>query len=405
MQFKVKILREDGASEEKIVEAPNKVALYDSIRQEGGKLVSSKEVTGSFFNVIYHRINSMLGRVGQQEIVMFSRNMSAMLKAGLSLSRALSVMEHQTRNEKFKKILGDVNEEIKKGGNFSTGLEKYQNIFSVLFVSMVRAGEESGNLGDTLSVISDQMEKTYLLKKKIKGAMIYPAVILSAMVIIGVLMMIYVVPSLTGTFKELKVELPPTTKVIIGISDFLQNHTLLFLALTFGIIFGLISALKTTPGRRIMDYITPRFPVIGNIVQEANAARTARTLSSLLSAGVEVVNALSITKDVLQNSYYKEVIDEAQVQIQKGAPMSAVFMDHEEIYPILVGEMISVGEETGALSDMLSRLAIFYENEVDQKTKDLSTIIEPFLMLFIGGAVGFFAIAMISPTYSIMNNI
>jgi type IV pilus assembly protein PilC len=154
-----------------------------------------------------------------------------------------------------------------------------------------------------------------------------------------------------------------------------------------------------------MDYITPRFPVIGNIVQEANAARTARTLSSLLSAGVEVVNALSITKDVLQNSYYKEVIDEAQVQIQKGAPMSAVFMDHEEIYPILVGEMISVGEETGALSDMLSRLAIFYENEVDQKTKDLSTIIEPFLMLFIGGAVGFFAIAMISPTYSIMNNI
>ncbi len=405
MQFKVKILKEDGTDEEKIIEAPNKVALYDVIRQDGGKLVSAKEVTGSFLNIIYHRINSMLGRVGQQEIVMFSRNISAMLKAGLSLSRALSVMEHQTKNEKFKKILGDVNEEIKKGGNFSTGLAKYQSIFSVLFVSMVKAGEESGNLGDTLGVIADQMEKTYLLKKKIKGAMIYPAVILSAMIIIGVLMMIYVVPSLTGTFKELKVELPPTTKVIIGISDFLQNHTILFLFIVFGVIFGIVSASKTTPGKRMIDYITPRFPVLGGIVQEANAARTARTLSSLLSAGVEVVGALSITKDVLQNSYYKEVIDEAQAQIQKGAPMSAVFMDHEEIYPILVGEMISVGEETGALSDMLSRLAIFYETEVDQKTKDLSTIIEPFLMLFIGGAVGFFAIAMISPTYSIMNNI
>ena len=155
----------------------------------------------------------------------------------------------------------------------------------------------------------------------------------------------------------------------------------------------------------MFDYITPRVPIVGGIVQESYAARTARTLSSLLMAGVEVIMALSITKDVLGNTYYKEVLEEAEKVIQKGSPMSEVFLKHEEIYPILVGEMMSVGDETGSLSDMLARLAIFYENEVDQKTKDLSTIIEPFLMLFIGASVGFFAVAMISPTYSVLTNI
>lgn len=404
-KFDVKVIGKDGAVENRTIEAVSKTVVYEQIRAEGGKLVSAKEIEESGLKGLMNKIDSIIGNVKTEEKIMFARNVSAMLSAGLALSRTITIMERQTKNQKFKKILADVNEEIGKGGTFAGALQKYPKVFSSLFTSMVRAGEESGGLAGALTTVADQMEKSHLLVKKIRGAMIYPSVIVFAMILIGVLMMMYVVPSLTATFKELNVELPATTSFIIAISDFLQAHTILFFVFMFGSIFGIITVAKTEKGKRFFDYVFPRFPMIGGIVKEVNSARTARTLSSLLSAGVEVVLALSITRDVLQNSYYKEVVKEAEEAIQKGSPMSAVFMKHEEIYPILVGEMMAVGDETGAVSDMLEKLATYYENEVDRKTKDLSTIIEPFLMLFIGGGVGFFAVAMIQPTYSVLNNI
>ena len=405
MKFNVKAISKEGVIESKMLEAVTKTALYELVRQSGGKLVSVKEVSSDALQNLFDKFSMFTGRIKLQEKIMFTRNIAAMLSAGLSLSRALAIMERQTKNQKFKTVLQSMNEEIGKGSTFSDALSKYSAIFSPLLVSMVKAGEETGSLSGSLLVVSDQMEKNYQLIRKIKGAMIYPAIIISAMLLIGVLMMIYVVPSLTATFKELHVELPATTKVIIAVSDFLQSHTILFFVLVFGGIGAIMAGAKTKRGSRFLDYCTPRFPIVGAIVQEAYAARTARTLSSLLSAGVEVITALSITKDVLGNSYYKEVMEEAKKIIQKGSPLSEVFLKHEEIYPILVGEMMSVGDETGSLADMLGKLAVFYETEVDQKTKDLSTIIEPFLMLFIGASVGFFAVAMISPTYSVLNNI
>ncbi len=404
-KFKVKIVNKEGQIESKEFEAVTKTALYEQVRAGGGKLVSAKEVARGGLQEMMDRINAFIGRVKLQEKIMFTRNVAAMLSAGLSLSRAIAIMERQTKNQKFKEILQEVNEEIGKGSTFSLALSKHPKTFSSLLISMVRAGEESGGLADALLVVGEQMEKNYMLMKKIKGAMIYPTIIVMAMIGIGVLMMIFVVPSLTATFVELKVELPTSTKLVIVVSDFLQDHTILFFLILFGGIAGIMALAKTKRGSRAFDYITPRIPVIGNIVQESYAARTARTLSSLLTAGVEVIMALSITKDVLGNSYYKEVLEEAEKIIQKGSPMSEVFLKHEEIYPVLVGEMMSVGDETGSLSGMLLKLAEFYENEVDQKTKDLSTIIEPILMLFIGSAVGFFAVAMISPTYSVLNTI
>lgn len=405
MKFEVKVANQDGVIESKEMESVSKTALYEEIRSGGGKLISAKEKGEGTLTAIVNKIDGIIGSVKLQEKIIFARNVAAMLAAGLALSRAIAIMERQTRNQKFKKILASMNEEISKGGTFSSALAKYPDVFPMIFVSMVRAGEESGSLGNALQVIADQFEKNYLLQKKIRGAMIYPAIIVVAMIGIGILLMIYVVPSLTATFTELHVELPLSTQLIIAVSNFLKNHTILFFGAFFGAIGGVIAYFKTEFGSRQFDYITPRFPILGEIVKQSYAARTNRTLSSLLSSGVEVVTALTITKDVLGNTYYKDVIDEAQKQIEKGAPMSAVFIAHEEIYPVLVGEMMSVGEETGALAEMLLKLADFYEGEVDQKTKDLSTIIEPFLMLFIGAGVGFFAVAMISPTYSVMNNI
>ena len=249
------------------------------------------------------------------------------------------------------------------------------------------------------------MERSSNLKKKIKGAMIYPSIVVVVMLSIGVLMMIYVIPTLTKTFKELKSELPTSTKVVIGLSDFLANHSFIAIGMLIGGIAGFMALLRTYYGQRAFDWLIIRVPVIGVMAKETNAARTARTLSSLLASGVDVVGAINITNDVVQNSLYKVVLTEAAARVEKGRPLSEVFMEREDLYPVLVGEMIAVGEETGQIAKMLEQLAVFYENEVEQKTKDLSTIIEPLLMVVIGSAVGFFALAMIAPIYSISDSI
>jgi type IV pilus assembly protein PilC len=225
------------------------------------------------------------------------------------------------------------------------------------------------------------------------------------MVIVGILMMIFVVPTLTSTFEETGVSLPWSTQFIINISDTFRYHWLLLLAVLVPlvVVFGIV--LKLPKGKRTLDWLWLHIPVIGDLNREINAARTVRTLSSLLSSGVDVVVAMGITGQVIQNSYFKGVIEHAKKVIQNGEAISGVFLQNQKLYPSFVGEMMSVGEETGKLSSMLMEVAIYYENEVDRRTKDMSAIVEPFLMVIIGVVVGFFAISVISPMYSVMDNI
>lgn len=402
--FEYKIKEASGEISEGVMEANDRYALAEQLKKEGKNVLSIEEAAEGF-SINMEFVNKLLSRIKLQDKINFTRNLSAMIKAGLALSRALGILERQTQNVKFKAIIGDLSAEISKGNSLSVGLGKFPKVFSSLFVSMVRAGEESGNLSDTLSVIGLQLEKSYTLRKKIKGAMIYPAIVISAMVIIGVLMLIYVVPTLVATFQELGGEMPASTRFIIFLSTVLSDHLFLFIIATAGVIASLVFARRTERGKRVIDAVILRLPVIAKIAKESNAARTTRTLSSLLSSGVDLVEALSITRDVMQNSYYKTVLEQAGVDVQKGKPLSSVFKGAENIYPILVGEMIEVGEETGKLSEMLLQVALFYEGEVDAATKDLSTIIEPLLMVLIGAGVGFFAVSMISPMYEVMNNI
>ena len=231
--------------------------------------------------------------------------------------------------------------------------------------------------------------------------MIYPSIILIAMIIIAVLMLMFVVPTLTQTFEEFGADLPASTQSIIAISKFFIENTLIAFLIPAILVALVMYALRTYKGKRMFHYVLLHLPIIGELVKEIQSARTTRTLSSLLSSGVEIVTAISITGDVHQNSYYQDVLLQAQIDVQKGAPLSGVFTKNEHLYPILVGEMISVGEETGKLSDMLLNIAEFYESEVEQKTKDMSTIVEPFLMIIIGAFVGFFALSMIAPIYSL----
>ncbi len=397
----------NGAKVEETIEAKDRFEVYDVARQNGHTVSSVSEVSkmGFGFNIDFEKINYYINRVKQDELVMLTRNLGSMLTAGLSLVRALSVIERQSKNPRLKGTITQIQERINKGDPFFEALGGFPKIFDDLYVAMVRAGEESGGLAETLQTLSLQMERSSSLKKKIKGAMIYPAIVMTIMVGIGVLMMIYVMPSITDTFKSLEVDLPGTTQVLIGMSDFMVAHTLLVLAGMVGMVLGFMYMLKTSWGSRGFAWLVVRLPIVGKIAKEANAARTARTLSSLLKAGVDVLRSLSITEDVVQNYYYKQIIKEANAKVEKGNPLSEVFIAHDKLYPILVGEMIAVGEETGQISEMLEQLAIFYENEVEHKTKDLSTIIEPLMMVVIGGSVGFFALAMIAPIYSISDSI
>lgn len=396
-----------GEEIEKTIEATDRFAVYEVARKEGHTVTAINEGNpfslSKFLNV--QKINYYLSRVKADELVMVTRNLGSMLIAGLPLSRALSVIERQSNNPRLKGILISVQARITKGDQFNEALAEFPNVFDDLYVAMVRAGEESGSLSDSLQILSVQMERASSLKKKIKGAMMYPAIVLVIMVAIGILMMIYVMPSITGTFKSLGSELPATTRALMAASDFMVANTLLAISTMIGSVVLFIYLLKTRIGKRVFSWLVVRLPIVGKIAKEANAARMARTLSSLLSSGVDVLRALTITQDVVQNYYYKQIIGEAAKRVEKGTALSETFIERKDLYPILVGEMIAVGEETGQIANMLKELAVFYENEVEHKTKDLSTIIEPLLMVVIGGTVGFFALAMIAPIYSIADAI
>lgn len=392
--------KSDGEVYKGTAEAADRFELYSIVRREGGKIVSVNEDAGNNkWSIGYW--NGKLSSVKEYDKILMARNLGAMLGAGLSLSRALAVLERQTKNPRLSSTIGDVAGDVRRGESLHAALAKFPKMFPNIFVAMVRAGEEGGDLPSALKLVSEQMERMYDLKKKIKGAMIYPCIILIAIFGIGVVMMIVVVPTLAQTFAEMQTSLPKATQFVIGVSNFLVQYTVVALALIVALIGAFYGALKTWWGKRGVDFALLYMPVIGQMVREVNAARTSRTLASLISSGVDVISALDIVYEVVQNSFFRAVIDNAKVAVGQGEPLSAAFARREDLYPAFVGEMMAVGEETGQTAEMLKRLAIFYEEEVDRKTKDMSTIIEPFLMLLIGGAVGFFAYAMITPIYSL----
>lgn len=403
MKFKYKEQNKDGKVVEGVAESQDTFTLAREIRERGSTPLSVKEFNEKEFKFSLNI--EVFKSVSLSEKIMFSNNLSGMLSAGLSLTRALTVLEKQTTNQYLNSILKSLIDDINKGGTLSLGMKKFPKVFSGVFVSMVHSGEESGGLPRTLSEIGVTLKKTADLNRKIKGALIYPSIIVGAIFLIGILMMIYVVPTLIKTFKDIGVDLPASTRFIIFISDSLTQHFFLFMLVVAGVIGGCYLFAQSSFTKRYFDLLIIKIPTLGTLIREMNTARTARTLSSLLASGVDVSKALSITEEVVQNIHYKELLHSSVDSIEKGVALSVSFKENTHLYPIMVGEMIEVGEETGKLSEMLSDIATFYETEVDNKTKNLSTIIEPVLMIFIGGAVGFFAIAMIKPMYSVMDNI
>ncbi len=382
-------------------EAKDRFDLAQMVRSDGYIMLSYEQKKERKFSLDFFDIRN----VSTADKMIFSRNLGVMVSAGLSIVKGLEILSRQTKNKKFKKIILALIEGVQKGNPLSESMKGYPSVFSSLFVAMVKVGEESGQLSQSLKNIGEQLGQDHSLSKKIRGAMIYPAIIIIAMIVVGILMLIYVVPTLISTFRDLNLDLPASTRAIIFLSDFMAANSVLVLGFFLLITLVIFWFFRTERGKRAVSFTLLYFPLFSSIVKKVNSARTSRTLASLISSGVNVLEALSITEEVLQNYRYKKVLEEAKASIQKGAPISETFKKFTNLYPVLVGEMMSVGEETGKLSEMLSRLAVFYEEEVSNATKDLATVIEPILMVIIGTVVGFFVISMISPMYSMMGSV
>lgn len=378
--------------------------LASQLRGEGFLITSIKEIKekkvkdrSNFWQIFEH--------VSLEEKMMFARNTSVMVSSGLPLSRAIKNLSLQTNNQGFQRILREIEIHLQSGGTLADGLEKFPKVFNELFVNMVRVGETGGNLEEVLEILALQLEKEHDLVKKVRGAMVYPAVVLVAMIGIAIIMMTYVVPQITAVFQDLNSSLPASTRFIIMVSNAFREH---YILVSIGIVFGLILtkflAISKT-GKKVTAIFLINCPFIKNIVIKMNCARFARIYSSLLKSGVSVVESLKIIARTLPNVYYKRFFNQASESVQKGVNLSQIVYKEKNIFPILVPQMVEVGEETGKTEEVLSKMADFYEEEVSQLTKNLSAIIEPALMIVIGTAVGFFAISILQPMYSVLENI
>lgn len=398
-----------GEKKSGTLEAKDELHLAKLLHQEGYVLISAdeegaKRTPHHFFKKWWGAI-PFLGRVSLTEKMMFTRNLQVMVAAGLSLPRALKILGAQTKSAKLKKALSEIVDEIVKGRSFSEALGQHPDIFSELFQNMVKVAEESGTLEEVLKTLTRQMEREHELRTKVKGAMTYPAVIIAAMIGIGILMLIMVVPKLSETFEELGIDLPPTTKFVIATGNFLAQFWYLIPLIILALVVLVKILLSLKAGKKMMDTLFLKLPIISPIVRKTNAAYTVRTLSSLIASGVPIVSSLEIISRALSNVYFKQAVAEAAERVRKGADLSEALKPYQNIYPSLVVQMLEVGEETGQTPDILAKLADFFEEAVTNTTKNLASVIEPVLMLIIGAAVGFFAVSMIQPMYSMLGSL
>ena len=396
---------QEGEDKSGTAEAKTERELARTLRQQGLILIRAeleeKEKKKRKFEISL----PFFGGVSLVEKMMFTRNLQVMIAAGLPLPRAIGTLAEQAKSRKFKKALLGIREEITRGKSFSDSLSPYPDIFPELFQSMVKVGEEAGTIEEVLTILAQQMEREHDLKSKVKGAMIYPAIIICAMLGIGIMMLIMVVPQLAETFEELNIELPLTTQLVIGLATFLLEKWYLVILILIFLIFLFWRLMKTKEGKKIIDKLTLKAPIISSIVIKTNSASTVRTLSSLITAGVPIVRSLEVTSGTLGNIYFKTAMAEAAEKVRKGGKLSEALKPHQEIYPPIVIQMIAVGEETGETSSILAKLAEFFEGEVATATKNLTAVIEPVLMIIIGAAIGFFAISMIQPMYSMLGSL
>ncbi len=399
--FNYLAISKDGTTQSATIDAVDMMAAGHMLKDQGLMPLELHEKRDRAF---WHALSGLSGVSLKQKIV-FIEDLHIMLKSGITAPRALKIIAKQTKQKKFQAIVYDLSTQVEAGKSLHEVMGMYPKIFSHIFVSMVKVGELSGNLEKSLEYLSIQLEREADLKSKTKGAMIYPAVIVTAMVVIGIVMAIFVLPKLTATFKEFGGQLPLTTRMVITVSDFMSGHAILVILGLIGLVAVVIAFLRTPPGKRAFAWIALHMPIIAPIVQKINMARFARIMSSLMGSGIAIIEGLNVTALAMDNVYYHDVILAAAEKVKLGQPLTEALNVDDRLFPFLITQMLQVGEETGSLEEIMQQLAVHFEGEVDNTMRNFSSIIEPLLLLAIGGVVGFLALALISPIYNLSQSI
>jgi len=382
------------------VEAESKQAVSDQLKQRGLIVLdiadkhSSREIELAFMK-----------RVKATELAVFARQLSTMISSGMSILRALYVLEEQTESKFLKETIVAVRKDVEAGLSLSDAMARHSKVFSPLFVAMTQAGEMGGVLEDSLMRVADQLQKDAALRRQIKAAMVYPTMVIIFAVGVMMALVAFLVPVFVGVFKQFGGELPSLTKVSVFMSEMVTGYWWLIFGMAGAIATAFIKWKKTDWGRRRWDHFRLHVPMkIGTIVQQVAVARWSRTLASLTSAGVPLLQALDITGRTGGNAAVEEAMEGVIASVKRGGTIAAP-LSQAPIFPSMVTHMVGVGEETGALDAMLDRVAEFYEEQVEASVKALTSILEPIMIIVIGGIVGFIVISMYLPLFEVYNHI
>ncbi len=388
---------ESGLQTKGVISANNKEAALKKLRDKNKIIISVTEKTKGkslFFSK---------PRMSFQDKMMFTKHLCTMIKVGITVTEALEIMISQTKSASIRGMYEDIMDMVKTGQTLANSLKKYNYIFTDLFINMIQTGEESGNMEGVLTNLDRQLEKEYQVRKRIVSAFIYPAVIVGFTILMAIGIVVFIMPKITKIFESFDIPLPLPTKILIGASSFLTEQTLLAIIIFVGGAVGIYILLTIKALKPFWHRVTLHLPFFGKILVSANIARFSRAINSLLQAGVPITQGLRITGQMLDNKLYQKAISEAGAKIEQGGKLGEAFDDYEKLFPPLVTKMFYIGEQAGSLETTTERLAQLYESDVDSRTKNISVILEPFLLVFMGLLVGGIALSIILPIYQLPN--
>jgi Type II secretory pathway, component PulF len=400
--FTYKALDGRGATASGQIDGDNKSAVAANLRNKGLTVVDINEVKTSLAQI---DIFASMQRVKARDLTIFSRQFATMINSGLSMLRALSVLEEQTENKKLATVLGQVRGDVEAGIALSDALEKHPKVFSPLYINMVRAGEIGGILDEVLNRLATQLEKDDSIRRAVKSAMVYPIMIASFALIVMLGMVLFLIPVFAGMYKELgNAKLPMLTRMMVGASDTMKSWKgVIVFVVVIALVVIIRKAKHTDKGTEIWDRFKLHVPMgIGEVIRKIAVARFSRTLGTLVSSGVPILQAIEITGKSAGNVVIEHAMNAVQVSVKEGQTISAP-LKNSSVFPDMVVQMISVGEETGSLDSMLQKVADFYEDEVNAAVKSLTSILEPIMMLGVGTLVGLVVISMYLPIFNMMN--